>query len=141
MSEPTIPVPVSLIKYAIAQADEQGLGTLAREFRALLSQPTPSAGHTYEPCGIHGTEFDDDCGWCWVEMAADPPSIEDLAPEQMVGQEVVWEHGPNRLVGVVKRYDAADRELFIIPDGLMHGHYWVPVRECRITPPKENPDA
>lgn len=48
----------------------------------------------------------------------------------LVGKVVEWRHGRNRLIGEATRFDPEDDELFIVPDGLVHGHYWVPVAEC-----------
>lgn len=48
----------------------------------------------------------------------------------LLGKVVRWAHGPNVLVGPATVYDTSDDELFIVPDGLMHGHYWVPASEC-----------
>ena len=48
----------------------------------------------------------------------------------LIGKTVRWTHGPNVLVGPATHYDADDDELFIVPDGLTHGHYWVPASEC-----------
>jgi hypothetical protein len=48
----------------------------------------------------------------------------------LVGKTVRWTHGTNRLDGPATHYDAEDHELFIVPEGLMHGHYWVPADEC-----------
>jgi len=50
----------------------------------------------------------------------------------LVGKTVRWSHGPNVLVGPATHYDDEDDELFIVPDGLIHGHYWVPARECEV---------
>lgn len=51
-------------------------------------------------------------------------------PHPLIGQTVRWAHGPNVLVGPATHYDDMDDELFIVPDGLTHGHYWVPASEC-----------
>lgn len=45
----------------------------------------------------------------------------------LVGKTVCWTHGPNTLVGPATHYDEDDGELFIVPDGLIHGRYWVPL--------------
>lgn len=55
----------------------------------------------------------------------------------LVGKVVRWSHGPNVLVGPATRYDEEDDELFIIPDGLIHGHYWVPAKACTEYVPDE----
>ena len=39
--------------------------------------------------------------------------------KSLVGKVVRWTHGKNVLVGKVTRYDAADDEFFIVPDGLV----------------------
>jgi hypothetical protein len=48
----------------------------------------------------------------------------------LLDKTVVWTHGNNHLEGPATHYDAEDNELFIVPEGLMHGHYWVPADEC-----------
>lgn len=48
----------------------------------------------------------------------------------LLGKTVRWKHGPNVLVGPATHYEEDDDELFIVPDGLMHGHYWVPAKAC-----------
>lgn len=57
-----------------------------------------------------------------------------MSEHPLVGQIIRWTHGPNALVGPATRYDEEDDELFIIPDGLVHGHYWVPASECTVEP-------
>lgn len=52
----------------------------------------------------------------------------------LVGRVVRWAHGPNVLVGPATHYDEEDDELFIVPEGLVHGHYWVPATECTEIP-------
>lgn len=52
------------------------------------------------------------------------------AAHPLIGKIVRWSHGPNVLVGPATHFDDEDEELFIVPDGLLHGHYWVPAREC-----------
>lgn len=53
-----------------------------------------------------------------------------MTAHPLVGKTVRWTHGLNTLVGPATRYDEDDDELFIVPDGLIHGHYWVPAKAC-----------
>jgi hypothetical protein len=48
----------------------------------------------------------------------------------LLGKVVRWTHGQNVLVGPATHYDEDDDELFFVPEGLIHGHYWVPASEC-----------
>lgn len=58
-------------------------------------------------------------------------SDEELRTHPLVGKIVQWSDGENVLVGPATHYDPDDDELFIVPDGLTHGHYWVPASACR----------
>ena len=55
------------------------------------------------------------------------------ADHPLIGNTVRWSHGSNVLVGPATHYDDEDDELFIVPDGLIHGHYWVPAASALST--------
>lgn len=79
MPEPTVPVPVSLIERTAAEYERDGWPLAAEKWRALLSQPTPTAEPKYTKASaapkrlrVRGDGF--------VTSPADPPSITNMAP-------------------------------------------------------------
>lgn len=73
-------------------------------------------------------------------MNRDRKCIRTRTRKKMVGQVIRWEHGPNVLTGTATHYDADDDEFYIIPDGLVHGHCWVPASECTVVDRDATPE-
>ncbi|WP_159601290.1 hypothetical protein [Agromyces humi] len=65
-----------------------------------------------------------------LEAAREGDDPAPAGPEALVGRRVRWTHGDSTLVGEATRYDPDDDELFLVVDGLMHAHVWVPAEGC-----------
>ena len=48
----------------------------------------------------------------------------------LIGKVVRWTHGQNVLVGPATHYDDDDDELFLVVEGMIHNHLWLPAEDC-----------
>ncbi|WP_433584570.1 glutaredoxin family protein [Microbacterium hydrocarbonoxydans] len=76
----------------------------------------------------HGESADHWYGFRPDKLDAVVATLEGVHP--LLGKVVRWTHGPNVLVGPATHYNEDDDELFIVPEGLIYGHYWVPAAAC-----------
>jgi hypothetical protein len=59
------------------------------------------------------------------------------ATENLVGRWVIWENGTDRLFGLATKYDADDDEYYLVANGLIHAHIWVPAAQTWGDPSKD----
>ena len=52
----------------------------------------------------------------------------------LVGRWVVWQNGTDQLSGLATKHDTDDDEYYLVADGLIHAHVWVPASQTRADP-------
>lgn len=50
----------------------------------------------------------------------------------LVGKFVRWTHGQSTIVALATQFDPEDDELYLLLDGAIHAHVWVPAAACEL---------
>lgn len=59
------------------------------------------------------------------------------AHTDLVGRWVIWDNGTDRLSGLATKHDDDDDEYYLVANGLIHAHIWVPASQTFADPSRE----